>query len=137
MSQSAPIPNVFAGALIAKVGNSQPFRVRIVNQFNDNYDYFYVKRADASCVYGLELEHVLQQHPDVAAVAVVGIPDPEFGQRLKAVVVPKGDAPSDEAALRAWLKPRVARYQMPAVVEFRAELPYSALGKLNRRALTG
>ena len=42
-----------------RFGNSNPFRVRIVNQFNDNYDYFYVKRADASRVYGLELEHIL------------------------------------------------------------------------------
>jgi len=40
-------------------GNSMPFRVRIVNSFNDNQDYFYVKRADASRVYGLELEHLL------------------------------------------------------------------------------
>lgn len=40
-------------------GNSNPFRVRIKNQFNDNYDYFYVKRADASRIYGLELEHIL------------------------------------------------------------------------------
>ena len=40
-------------------GNSNPFRVRIVNKFNDNYDYFYVKTADASRVYGLELEHIL------------------------------------------------------------------------------
>lgn len=40
-------------------GNSRPFRVRIVNQFNDNYDHFYVKIADASRIYGLELEHVL------------------------------------------------------------------------------
>ena len=40
-------------------GNSQPFRVRIVNQRNDNYDYYYVKRADASRLYGLELEHLL------------------------------------------------------------------------------
>jgi acyl-CoA synthetase (AMP-forming)/AMP-acid ligase II len=88
-------------------------------------------------VYPLELEHVLQQHPDVEAVAVVGIPDSEFGQRLKAVVVPKRGVHSDEAALRAWLKPRVARYQMPAVVEFRAELPYTVLGKLDRRALRG
>jgi fatty-acyl-CoA synthase len=88
-------------------------------------------------VYPLELEQVLQQHPDIEAVAVVGIPDPEFGQRLKAVVVPKRGAHSDEANLRAWLKPRVARYQMPAVVEFRVELPYTALGKLDRRALVG
>jgi hypothetical protein len=40
-------------------GNSMPFRVRIVNPYNDNQDYFYVKKADASRVYGLELEHLL------------------------------------------------------------------------------
>jgi hypothetical protein len=40
-------------------GNTKPFRVRIVNRINDNFDYFYVKNADASRIYGLELEHLL------------------------------------------------------------------------------
>jgi hypothetical protein len=40
-------------------GNSNPFRIRIVNKFNDNYDHFYIKQADASRIYGLELEHLL------------------------------------------------------------------------------
>ncbi|MBC8033916.1 MAG: hypothetical protein H7Y03_07205, partial [Chitinophagaceae bacterium] len=40
-------------------GNSHPFRIRIVNKFNDNYDHYYIKVADASRVYGLELEHIL------------------------------------------------------------------------------
>ncbi len=40
-------------------GNSRPFRIRIINKFNDNYDHFYVKVADASRIYGLELEHIL------------------------------------------------------------------------------
>lgn len=40
-------------------GNSQPFRIRIVNKYNDNYDYYYIKIADASRIYGLELEHLL------------------------------------------------------------------------------
>jgi hypothetical protein len=40
-------------------GNTQPFRVRIVNRINDNFDYFYIKNADASRLYGLELEHLL------------------------------------------------------------------------------
>lgn len=40
-------------------GNTQPFRVRVVNQINDLFDYFYVKKADASRIYGLELEHLL------------------------------------------------------------------------------
>ncbi|MEO6538435.1 MAG: hypothetical protein ABIT07_02420, partial [Ferruginibacter sp.] len=40
-------------------GNSVPFRIRVINKINDNYDYFYVKYADASRIYGLELEHIL------------------------------------------------------------------------------
>lgn len=40
-------------------GNSNPFRIKIRNQYNDNHDYFYIKKADASRVYGLELEHIL------------------------------------------------------------------------------
>jgi hypothetical protein len=43
-------------------GNSKPFRVKIRNILNDNYIYFYVKKADASRVYGLELEHILSPH---------------------------------------------------------------------------
>lgn len=42
-----------------RFANSSPFRIRIVNKFNDNYDHFYVKQADASRIYGLELEHLL------------------------------------------------------------------------------
>lgn len=44
-------------------GNTKPFRVRVVNQFNDNYDHFYVKQADASRIYGLELEDLLAPNP--------------------------------------------------------------------------
>ncbi|MDA9564149.1 hypothetical protein N9R81_05705 [Flavobacteriales bacterium] len=40
-------------------GNTNPFRIKIINKLNDNYDYFYVKRVDASRIYGLELEHIL------------------------------------------------------------------------------
>ena len=43
----------------AEFGNSRPFRIRIKNRYNDNFDHYYVKRADASRVYGLELEHIL------------------------------------------------------------------------------
>ena len=44
-------------------GNTHPFRIRIVNRYNDVYDYFYLKVADASRVYGLELEHMLSPNP--------------------------------------------------------------------------
>ena len=86
-------------------------------------------------VYPIELENVLLQHPDLDSVAVWGIPDAEFGQRLKAVAVKKPSTPLTTATLRDWLKPRVARYQMPAVIEFRDELPYTTLGKLDKKLL--
>ena len=67
-------------------GNTQPFRVRIVNQINDNFDYFYVKNADASRIYGLELEHLLSPNRMSYVVHkntlieehIVGIPGDEF-----------------------------------------------------------
>ncbi|MEO0795815.1 MAG: hypothetical protein AAFX93_11655 [Verrucomicrobiota bacterium] len=67
-------------------GNSQPFRVRIVNQYNDNHDYFYIKKADASRIYGLELEELLSPssinflvHEDTLIEEhIVGIPGDQF-----------------------------------------------------------
>jgi hypothetical protein len=67
-------------------GNTQPFRVRIVNRINDNFDYFYVKNADASRIYGLELEHLLSPnrisylvHRDTLIEEhIAGIPGEQF-----------------------------------------------------------
>ncbi len=106
-------------------------------------DIFLCGRADdmivsgGENVYPIELENVLRQHPEIDAVAVFGIPDPEFGQRLKAVVIKKQDALLDQTTLFAWLKPRVARYQMPVLIDFRNELPYTPLGKLDKKSLRG
>lgn len=67
-------------------GNSLPFRIRIVNAYNDNQDYFYIKRADASRVYGLELEHLLSPNrlnfmthgPTLVEEHIPGIPGDIF-----------------------------------------------------------
>jgi hypothetical protein len=67
-------------------GNSKPFRVRVINEINDNYDYFYVKRADASRIYGLELEEIfspdkvnyLVDKDTLVEDHVIGIPADEF-----------------------------------------------------------
>jgi len=69
-------------------GNSNPFRVRIVNKINDNFDYFYIKNADASRIYGLELEHLLSPNRISYVVDrdtlieehIAGIPGEEFMQ---------------------------------------------------------
>ncbi|MFN8166155.1 MAG: hypothetical protein U0X76_08310 [Bacteroidia bacterium] len=70
-------------------GNSRPFRIRIKNQYNDNYDYFYVKLADASRVYGLELEdilspnriHYLVDADTLIEEHIIGIPGDQFIQQ--------------------------------------------------------
>lgn len=69
-------------------GNSKPFRVKIINNINDNYDYFYVKQADASRIFGLELEEILSPNKVVYLVYkqtlieehIVGIPGDQFLQ---------------------------------------------------------
>jgi hypothetical protein len=67
-------------------GNSRPFRIRIVNRYNDNYDHFYVKVADASRIFGLELEHLLSpnrinylfHHGTLVEEHIAGIPGDAF-----------------------------------------------------------
>ncbi len=67
-------------------GNSHPFRIRIVNKFNDNYDHYYIKQADASRIYGLELEHILSpnritfftNHQTMVEEHIPGIPGDVF-----------------------------------------------------------
>lgn len=69
-------------------GNSQPFRIRIVNKFNDNHDHYYIKQADASRVYGLELEHLLSpnritfftNHDTLVEEHIPGIPGDVFAE---------------------------------------------------------
>ncbi|WP_017733317.1 hypothetical protein [Nafulsella turpanensis] len=70
-------------------GNTKPFRVRIVNNINDNFDYFYIKQADASRIYGLELEHLLSpnrinyivQDHTLIEEHIAGIPGDQFIRR--------------------------------------------------------
>ncbi len=67
-------------------GNSKPFRIKILNQINDNYDYYYIKRADASRVYGLELEHYFSPNKihyicyknTIIEEHIIGIPGDQF-----------------------------------------------------------
>ena len=72
-------------------GNTNPFRIRIVNKYNDNFDYFYIKVADASRVYGLELEHILSPNTlnylvsgnTIVEEHIAGIPGDQFPARYR------------------------------------------------------
>lgn len=86
-------------------------------------------------VYPNEIEDLIALHPDVLEVAAIGVPDPVAGERVKVIVVPRGDALT-EAALLAHCRAHLTGYKVPRFVEFRREgLPKSAVGKILRRAL--
>lgn len=67
-------------------GNSQPFRIKIINRVNDNHDYYYIKQADASRIYGLELEHLLSPNrinytwfgETIVEEHIIGVPGDAF-----------------------------------------------------------
>jgi fatty-acyl-CoA synthase len=100
-------------------------------------------RADDMIVSGGEnvfpqvVEDCLAGHPAVGEVAVFGVPDPEFGQRLAAYVVPVAGGVVSEDDLLAYVRGRLARYEVPREVIFVGELPRTATGKVLRTALPG
>ncbi|MBC7631336.1 MAG: AMP-binding protein [Flavobacterium sp.] len=84
-------------------------------------------------LYPAESEQVLTQHPDVAEVAVIGVPDRDLGESLRALVVPAREVDIDELA--EFCRDRLARYKCPKTYELVATLPRNAMGKLDKRAL--
>ncbi|MFE2884926.1 class I adenylate-forming enzyme family protein [Streptomyces sp. NPDC059272] len=100
--------------------------------------YLFIEgRADDTIIRGgeniapAEIEDVLVAHPGIVEAAVIGVPDPEWGQRIVAVVVGEGDP----AEVRQWVKDRLRSSKTPDVVVFRTELPKTETGKLLRRTL--
>jgi fatty-acyl-CoA synthase len=86
-------------------------------------------------VYPAEVEGVLEQHPELAEVAVVGVPDPEWGERVRAFVVKKTGATLDEGALKVWTRERLAGPKVPREFVFLESLPRNPTGKVLKREL--
>ena len=86
-------------------------------------------------VYPREIEEVLFEHPDVAEAVAIGVADEYRGESVKAFVIKRSGAQETEEDLLAFCKERLAAYKTPKAVEFREELPKSAVGKLLRRVL--
>ncbi|MGW5376640.1 acyl-CoA synthetase [Nocardia sp. NPDC003999] len=88
-------------------------------------------------IYPAEVEKVLGDHPAVADVALIGMPEEKWGEVGLALVVLKPGARADEADLHGFLLDRIAKYKLPKSYRFVAELPRSAAGKLLKTRLRG
>jgi acyl-CoA synthetase (AMP-forming)/AMP-acid ligase II len=89
--------------------------------------------SGGSNVYPREIEEKLLSHPELAEVAILGMPDPVWGEIGVAVVVKRAGAELAEAELLAWLEPKIARYKLPRRVFFWDALPKSAYGKITKK----
>ncbi len=113
------------------------FATRDVGRLDGDGYLFIEGRADDTIIRGgeniapAEIEDVLVTHPGITEAAVVGVPDPEWGQRLAAVVVGSGDP--DE--IKRWVRDRLRSSKTPDLIVFRDELPRTETGKLLRRVL--
>ena len=107
----------------------------------DEEDYFYIvdRKKDLIIVggynvYPREVEEVLFAHPNVIEAAVIGVPDPNFGEAVHAYVVLKDSSMTAEQ-LQAYCAEHIVKYKVPKSIEVLDELPKNATGKILRRSL--
>jgi crotonobetaine/carnitine-CoA ligase len=111
-----------------------------VREDDDGYLYFVdrskdlIKRAGEN-VSTVEVEQVLDQHPTVYESAVVGLPDAIYDEIVAAFVVPAAGASADADELIAWCAERLAKFKVPARVEFVSELPRTPVGKIQKHLI--
>ncbi|MFZ2870348.1 fatty acid--CoA ligase [Zavarzinia sp.] len=106
----------------------------------DGYVYIYDRVKDmivsgGENIYPAEIESALFGHPDIADVAVIGVPDDKWGEAVKAVIVTKPDSRATAEEIIAFARGRIAGYKVPRTVDFVEHLPRNASGKLLKREL--
>jgi len=108
----------------------------------EGYFYFYDRKKDMIKYKGLqvfarEVEEVLTSHPQVREAGVIGVPDPEVGERVKAIVVLESEARGrvSEEDIMKYCAGKLASYMVPKIIEFRGEVPKTDIGKVSRREL--
>ena len=110
--------------------------------YRDKDGFFYIvdRKSDmiirgGENIYPREIDEVLYQHPDVAAAAVVGVPDTLYGEEVAAVIVLKPGAKTSEQQVIDYCKGRLADFKCPKTVHFMEDIPKGPTGKLLKREL--
>jgi len=108
----------------------------------EGYFYFYDRKRDmikykGLAVFAREVEEVLTSHPQVKEAGVIGVADPDVGEKVKAIVVLETEARGKvtEQDILMYTMERLAHYKCPKIVEFRGEVPKTDVGKVSRREL--
>ena len=96
----------------------------------------YLIKTGGENVYPQEVENILKVHPKVADVAVAGIPDPEWGETVKAFVIPEPDVELTRTELDEAVRAEVAGYKAPRFIEFVDQIPRNVSGKILKNELT-
>ena len=114
----------------------------LVKMDGEGYFFFYDRKKDmikykGYSVFAREIEEVLHQHPQIKAAGVLGVPDPNVGQLIKAIVVlqPEARGKLSEEEIIKYCTENLAHYKVPKIVEFRGELPKTDVGKVSHREL--
>lgn len=108
----------------------------------EGYFYFYDRKRDmikykGLAVFAREVEEVLAGHPQIKEAGVIGVPDADVGEQVKAVVVLETEARGKllEEEIIKYCQGKLAHYKVPKIVEFRGEVPKTDVGKVSRREL--
>jgi len=126
-----------------KAGGRVWFRTGdIVKMDEEGYFHFIERTKDmikykGYSVFAHEIEEVLYSHPKIKEAAVIGVPDPEVGERVKAIVVPETDyrGKLTEEEVIEWCEKNLAHYKVPKLVEFRGEIPKTDAFKIDHKKL--
>ena len=128
-------------ATAAALGSDGWFRTGDVGSLDDD-GYLYVNDrlkdmiiSGGENIYPAEIESALQEHPEILQAAVIGRPDPQWGERVCAVLVLKPGAAVTLETLQAFCGPRLARYKIPKELKVATELPLSGAGKVLKQVL--
>ena len=124
-----------------KINNEKWFRTGDLAKFDkDGYFYFVDRIKDivkykGYLVVPAEIETLLYKHPKIREAAVIGVPDPQVGETIKAVIVLNEEAKVTAEDIKQWCKDKIAPYKIPKIIEFKQELPKTIIGKVLRRKL--